>query len=660
METLQLLLHGFNVAFQPINLLYCFVGVLAGTLIGVLPAIGPPAAVALLLPSVYSLNPVSAIIMLAGINYGAMYGGSTTSILVNVPGEGCSVVTCLDGYQMAKKGRAGPALGIAAFGSFIAGNMSILGLMLFAPTLARMALRLGSPEYFTLMVLSLTMVSYMVRGSMVKALMMVAWGLILSTVGIDIISGKFRFTYNLLFLQDGIHVVPLLIGLFGLREVLFSFETTLKGELLTTKIKGLFPTLQDWKDSIKPILRGGTLGFFMGILPGITPMVPTFISYGMEKKLSKHPEKFGTGAIEGVAGPEACNNAHVCGSQVPLFSLGIPTGPMSSMLLAALMIWGLTPGPQFIKNSPDLFWGLIASMYLGNAMLLVLNLPLIPLWVMVLRIPFVLLNILILIFCIIGSYSIFNEMGDLYLVFILGLAGFLAKKFAYEPAPLILGFILGPMIETSLRQTLIFSRGSFGTIITRPISGTLLAVTLIIAISAIFRGRKIGAEDTEKNENVEKEGSLQWDRITGLFGVLFGMYIIKEGVALDIGGIHQPGPGFFPFFGGTLLAVFSTVLLFRVLVKLRAKGSKARGEREKRPWTVVYAYIGFIVYSLIFEWLGFILSTFFLVIFLFRLLERKKWWSVLITAAFVVSSAYTVFNVFLSCDLPNGILDAFF
>jgi putative tricarboxylic transport membrane protein len=659
MDTLQFLLHGFGVAFQPINLFYCFVGVLAGTLVGVLPAIGPPAAVALLLPTVYYLNPVGAIIMLAGINYGAMYGGSTTSILVNVPGEASSVVTCLDGYQMALRGRAGPALGISAFGSFIAGNISIIGLMLFAPTLARMALRLGSPEYFTLMVLSLTMVSYMVRGSMVKALMMVAWGLILSTVGMDLITGKFRFTYNILFLQDGIHVIPLVIGLFGLREVLSSFETTLKGELLTDKIKGFLPTLQDWKDSIKPILRCGILGFFMGILPGITPMVPTFISYGLEKKLSKHPEKFGTGVIEGVAGPEACNNAVVCGSQVPLFSLGIPTGPMNSMLLAAFMIWGLTPGPQFIKNSPDLFWGLIASMYLGNVMLLVLNLPLIPLWVRVLRIPFVLLNILILVFCIIGSYSIFQAMGDIYLLFVLGLVGFLAKKYAYEPAPLILGFILGPMIETSLRQTLILSRGSFGTMISRPISAFFLAVTLLIALSAIFRKRKIATEDTEKKEQSEEKGTLKGDRIIGPFGLLFGLYVIKESLALDIGGIHKPGPGFFPLFGGTLLAVFSAVLLFRVLATMRATGYKAHGKKEKPRWAAAYVYIGLIIYSLIFERLGFILSTFLLVIFLLRLLEPKKWWHMLLTAAIVASSAYTVFNVFLKSDLPKGILSVF-
>lgn len=662
METFQFLLHGFSVALQPMNLFYCFVGVLCGTLVGVLPAIGPPAAVALLLPTAYHLNPVGAIIMLAGINYGAMYGGSITSILINVPGEAASIMTCLDGYQMALKGRAGPALGIAAYGSFIAGTLSIIGLMLFAPTLARMALHLGSPEYFTLMVLSLTMVSYMVRGSMAKALMMVACGLILSTVGMDAITGKFRFTYNTMFLQDGIHVVPLVIGLFGLSEVLSSFEKTIKGELLKTKIKGYLPTLQDWKDSIKPILRGGALGFFMGILPGITPMVSTFISYGIEKKLSKHPEKFGTGVIEGVAGPEAANNAVTCGSQVPLFSLGIPTGPMGAMLLSAFMIWGLTPGPQFIKNSPDLFWGLIASMYLGNVLLLILNLPLIPLWVRVLRIPFVLLSILILIFCIIGSYSIYQEMGDIYLLFILGLVGFLAKKFAYEPAPLILGFILGPMIETALRQSLILSNGSFSTFINRPISVVLLAITLLIAISAIFQKRKeIAGEHAEENDISEKGGTFKWDRITAPFGLFFGLYIIKESFALNIGGFHQPGPGFFPLFGGILLAVFSAVLLFHVLVPFRAIGSMARGEKEKpRCRSVVYAYIGFIIYSLIFEWLGFILSTFLLVIYLLRILQPRKWWSIILTAAIVATSAYTVFNVLLKSELPMGILGLFF
>ena len=501
MEAFGHLMHGFAVALQPSYLFFCFVGVLAGTLVGVLPAIGPVAAVALLLPATYHLDPISAIIMLAGINYGAMYGGSTTSILVNVPGESSSVVTCFDGYPMALQGRAGPALGIAAFGSFIAGTLSIFGLMLFAPVLGRAALRFSSPEYFSLMVMSLMLVTYMARGSMIKSLIMVAWGLILSTVGMDTLTGQLRFTFDSMFFQDGVHIIPLIIGLFGLREVFNNFQETFKGELLKTKIKGFLPSLQDWKDSILPIFRCGIFGFFMGILPGVSPMVPTFISYGIEKKLSKHPERFGKGAIEGVAGPEACNNATVCGTQVPLFSLGIPTNTMNTMLLAAFMIFGLTPGPQFIKNSPDLFWGLIASMYLGNAMLLVLNLPLIPLWIRVLRIPPILLNCIILIFCIIGAYSLNQETNDIYLLIVSGLVGFVSKKLGYECAPLILAFILGPKIEISLRQSLIMSEGSFTILATRPISAFFLAVALFVTVSSVVgltKGRLKNTIDSEE------------------------------------------------------------------------------------------------------------------------------------------------------------------
>ncbi|OGP59475.1 MAG: transporter [Deltaproteobacteria bacterium RBG_13_52_11b] len=501
MEAFGHLMHGFAVALQPNHLFFCFVGVLAGTLVGVLPAIGPVAAVALLLPTTYHLDPISAIIMLAGINYGAMYGGSTTSILVNVPGESSSVVTCFDGYPMALQGRAGPALGIAAFGSFIAGTLSIFGLMLFAPALGRAALRFSSPEYFSLMMMSLVLVTYMGRGSMIKSLMMVAWGLILSTVGMDVLTGQLRLTYDRMFFQDGVHIIPLIIGLFGLREVFNNFQATFQGELLKIKIKGFLPTLQDWKDSILPILRCGVFGFFMGILPGVSPMVPTFISYGIEKRLSKHPERFGKGAIEGVAGPEACNNATVCGTQVPLFSLGIPTNTMNTMLLAAFMIFGLTPGPQFIKDSPDLFWGLIASMYLGNAMLLVLNLPLIPLWVRVLKIPPILLNVIILIFCIIGAYSLNQEVNDVYLLFVFGLVGFVSRKLGYEAAPLILAFILGPKIEISLRQSLIMSEGSFAILVTRPISAFFLVVTLFILTSAIIGLKKKRLKDKVDSED---------------------------------------------------------------------------------------------------------------------------------------------------------------
>lgn len=660
METFQYLLHGFSVALRPINLFYCFVGVLGGTLVGVLPAIGPVAAIALLLPTAYYLDPVGAIIMLVGVQYGAMYGGSTTSILVNVPGESSSVVTCLDGYPMALQGRAGPALGIAAFGSFIAGTLSIVGLMLFAPTLARMALHLGSPEYFALMTMALTIVTYMARGSMIKAMIMIAWGLILSTVGMDMFTSKFRFTYHLLSLQDGIQVIPLVIGLFGLREVLNNFQAPFQGELLTTRIKSFLPTLQDWKDSIIPIFRGGVLGFFMGILPGISPMVPTFISYGVEKKLSKHPERFGSGAIEGVAGPESCNNAAVCGTQVPLFSLGIPTNVSNSLLLAALIIFGMNPGPQFIKNYPDLFWGLIASMYIGNAMLLVLNLPLIPLWIKVLKIPFILLNILILIFCMIGAYSLNHQSRDIYLLIIFGLVGFLTKKLAYEPAPLILAFILGPMIEKALRQSLLFSNGSFNLFVTRPIAAMFLAITVFIIITAIITAQRKVGKLTEKAEGIAEGGTLKGDEISSLFGVLFGIFVIFESFRLDFGGFHQPGPGFFPTAGATLLIVLSSILLFRsIMGSSRATGRTTRGKIE-RPRLAVYAFAGILVYTLIFEWFGFILSTFLLVIFLLRLLNPQKWWVTFLTAGIISFSAYAVFDVLLKSGLPRGLVDVFF
>ncbi len=417
-------LSGLTIALQPSNLFYCFIGVLLGTLVGVLPGVGVAAAVALLLPATYHLNPMPAIIMLCGIANGALYGGSTTSILVNVPGEAAAVATCLDGYQMAKKGRAGPALGIAAFGSFIAGTVSIVGLMFLAPTLARAALKFGSPEYFSLMLMSMLMVTYLVRGSMVKALIMLGVGLVLGTIGLDPVSSRERFVYGLRPLADGIGIIPVVIGLYGVTEILETIGSSIKTEVFEKKIKGYWPNRQDWKDSGAPIARGTLFGFLMGIFPGITPMIPAFLSYGIEKRLSKHPERFGTGVIEGVAGPESCNNAAVVGGFVPLFGLGIPCTPYAAMLLGALMIFGLQPGPTLIKNNPTFFWGIIASMYLGNVMLLVLNLPLIPIWVRVLRIPYTLLSTLILIICFLGSYSINNNIYDVVFTFGFGAFGF--------------------------------------------------------------------------------------------------------------------------------------------------------------------------------------------------------------------------------------------
>jgi putative tricarboxylic transport membrane protein len=388
MDIFKDLLLGFGVAVQPINLLYCFFGVLIGTLVGVLPGVGPASALSLLLPVTFYVPPVSTIILLAGITYGAMYGGSTTSILVNIPGEAASVVTCLDGYQMARNGRAGPALGISAFGSFIAGTITIFLLIFLAPTLAGFALRFGPPEYFTLMVLGLSIMVYLARGSMINALIMVCFGLILGTVGLDQMTGVPRFVYKSITLMDGVGLIQVVIGLFGVSEVLINVEATFKREIFKTKVKGLFPNLDDWRRSIGPIGRGTFLGFFLGIIPGMSVVIPTFVSYVVEKKLSKHPEKFGTGMIEGVAGPEAANNAASTGTLVPMLSLGIPTGAATALLLGALMIHGLRPGPLLIQEAPQVFWGLVASLYIGNVMLLVLNLPLIGLWVKILKIPY--------------------------------------------------------------------------------------------------------------------------------------------------------------------------------------------------------------------------------------------------------------------------------
>jgi putative tricarboxylic transport membrane protein len=482
--------YGFQVALQPLNLLHCFFGVLVGTLVGVLPGLGPGAAIALLLPVTFHVNPVSASIMLAGIYYGAMYGGSTTSILVNIPGESASVVTCLDGHQMALKGRAGPALGIAAFGSFIAGTFAVVALTFVGPLLAGIALEFGPPEYVGLMIVGITVLTFLSSGSMVKALIMAGIGLMLSGVGMDTISGKYRFTFGIPSLLDGITLVPVAMGLFGVSEVLSNLETQIKRSILTAPLQNLFPTRKDWADSIGAILRGAVLGFLLGIVPGGGAIVASFASYAVEKKVSKHPEEFGKGAIAGVAGPEAANNAGAGSSFIPLLTLGIPSNGVMAIFLGALMIHGLQPGPLLMTKAPDLFWGTIVSMYIGNGMLLVLNLPLIPMWVKVLKVPYYLLYPLILLFCLIGSYSIENDMADVVSMLIFGLLGFLMKKFQYEGAPLILALVLGQRLETSFRRSLIMSRGDFSIFVTRPISLGFLIVAVLLLIVPIITQRK--------------------------------------------------------------------------------------------------------------------------------------------------------------------------
>lgn len=501
MENLSYLITGLGIALQPLNILYCFIGVFLGTLVGVLPGIGPAGAIALLLPMTFKAPAVSTIIMLCGISYGAQYGGSTTSILVNVPGEPSSVVTCLDGYMMARKGRAGPALGIAAFGSFIAGTGAIFGLAFLAPTLAEFSLRFGPPEYFGVMIFGMTVLIYLARESMAKALMMGFLGIILSCVGFNQTTGSLRFAYGIMALRDGVGLVQVVVGLFGVSEILITLEKGVRKTIVETEIKGLLPTLKDWKDSIFPIIRGTIIGFFMSVIPGLAVVIPTFISYTVEKKISKHPEQFGTGVIEGVAAPESANNAGVCGGLVPLLSLGIPTGATPALLFGALMIHGISPGPLFITESPQIFWGLIGSMYIGNVMLLALNLPLIGIWVRVLKIPYAVLFALILFFCLIGSYTIDNNLTDMLIMIIFGIVGYMMKKFDFEAASLVLGLVLGPMIEDALTRSLIMSKGSVLIFFQRPISMAFMGITLLMLLSPIFTRKRLAEEIMKKSDN---------------------------------------------------------------------------------------------------------------------------------------------------------------
>jgi putative tricarboxylic transport membrane protein len=481
MDILAGLAQGFAVALQPINLLYCFIGVFIGTLVGVLPGIGPVSAMSLLLPVTLSGTPESGIIMMAGIYYGSMYGGSTTSVLVNIPGEAASVVTCLDGHAMARQGRAGPALGIAALGSFAAGTFALVALMLVAPALARVAIAFGPPEYFSLMVLGLTVLSFLSQGSMAKSLLMAAVGVVLGLVGIDQITAQPRLTFDRLELLDGIGLVPIVMGLFGVAEILANLEQELKREVIKARIGGLWPSMQDWAESKWAIVRGTLLGFFLGILPGGGAVIASFASYAIEKKISKTPERFGQGAIEGVAAPEAANNAAAGGAFIPLMTLGIPPNVVMALLLGAFIIHGLQPGPLLMIQRPDVFWGIVASMYIGNAMLLVLNMPLIGIWVQVLKLPYRILFPLILMFCIVGVFASGNATFDVVLMVVFGVLGYLMRKFGYEPAPLVLAFVLGPMLENNLRKSLILSHGDFQIFIARPIS----AVCLLLAAAAL-------------------------------------------------------------------------------------------------------------------------------------------------------------------------------
>jgi putative tricarboxylic transport membrane protein len=500
MELLNHLALGFDTALSLQNLAYAFIGCLLGTLIGVLPGLGPATTIAMLLPITYTLQPIAALIMLAGIYYGAQYGGSTTAILVNLPGESSSVVTALDGYQMARQGRAGAALATAGISSFMAGCVATLVLAAFATPMSELAFNFGPAEYFSLMVLGLVGAVVLASGSLVKAIGMIMLGLALGLVGTDVNSGVARFSFDVPELTDGVNFVAVAMGVFGFAEIIANVEQRGHRETFTDRVTNLFPTREDFRRFVPAALRGTALGTVLGMLPGGGSVLSSFASYTLEKKISRRPGEFGRGAIEGVAGPEAANNAGAQTSFVPLLTLGIPSNVVMALMVGAMTIHNIQPGPQVMTSNPELFWGLIASMWIGNAMLIVLNLPLVGIWVKLLKVPYRFLYPAILVFCCIGVYSINNNVFDVFVTAAFGVAGYAFARCGMEPAPLLLGFILGPMMEENLRRALLLARGDFSTLVTRPLSASLLAATVamvaIVALPAIRKTREEAFQET--------------------------------------------------------------------------------------------------------------------------------------------------------------------
>jgi putative tricarboxylic transport membrane protein len=503
MQALHDLLLGFSVALSPSVLIYAVIGCVIGTLVGMLPGIGPLAGISLLLPATFGLNPIVAIVLLAGVYYGAMYGGSTTSFLMRIPGEAASVMTCVDGYAMTRQGRAGPALAIAALGSFIAGTLSVIALMALAPGLADIALRFGPPEYTGLLTFGLLMLGYMSTGSMLKTLAMAFFGLLLGMIGIDAMTGYTRFTFGVTALGDGVGIVPVAVGLFGLSEILLTAQSR-TGNVLKPRLRDLVPSKDELKASAAPIARGSALGFCVGIIPGSAHVISTFLSYGIERRVSNHPERFGHGAIEGVAGPESANNAAATGAFVPLLALGVPTSPITAVMIAAIIVHGITPGPLLIQQRPELFWGFIASMYVGNVVLLILNLPMVGLFVNLLRIPYHYLYPCIICLCILGVYSVSNNIVDVWIMLAMSALGYALRKFGFDLAPIALGLVLAPMVELSLRQSLTMSAGSYRIFIERPIAATLFALSAALLILAMIPSRTTS----------------KWRKVSGLSGNL--------------------------------------------------------------------------------------------------------------------------------------------
>ena len=505
-ETFQNLLLGFSVALQPSILVYAFIGCVVGTLVGMLPGVGPLAGISMLLPVTFGLNPIIAIVLLGGVYYGAMYGGSTTSILLRIPGEAASVMTCIDGYAMTQRGRAGPALAIAAIGSFVAGTLGVVGLMLLAPTLAEFALRFGPPEYTALLLLGFFILAFMTGGSMLKTLVMAASGLLLGMIGIDVMSGYTRFNFGLVELGDGIGIVPVAVGLFGISEILITAGQPVALKVQQPKLRELIPSREEFRLSVGPIARGSLLGFLIGIIPGSAHIISSFVSYGLERRLSKHPERFGQGAIEGVAGPESANNAAATGAFVPMMALGIPTSPVTAVMIAAIMVHGVLPGPTLINERPELFWGFVASMYVGNVVLLILNLPMVGVFVNLLRIPYSYLYPCIFAFCILGTYSVSNSVVDVWIMLAMGGIGYFLRKFGYDLAPVALGLVLAPMLELSLRQSLAMSAGDYTIFVTRPIALTMFVLGLVL-LAVSLKPLFIKGKDWRASVGLESERS---------------------------------------------------------------------------------------------------------------------------------------------------------
>lgn len=486
MESIMNLLSGFATALSSQNLLYCFIGVLLGTIVGVLPGLGGVTTMVLLLPLTYTMNSATAMIMLAGVYYGSMYGGSTTAILMNMPGESPAMVTTFDGYKMAKKGRAGAALAISAYGSFFAGTIGVVGIMLFSPFLANFALKFGPPEFFAISVLGFILLSNLTGKSFLRSLLMIFVGIMLGTIGIDPIAGYQRFTFKVTELSRGIELSVVTIAVFGLSEILLTAgEKHDAASLIKVKVRDMYPNEEELKRSVAPILRGSLIGFFIGLIPGPAAIMSTLASYAVEKKVSKHPEEFGQGAIEGVAGPESANNAASSGAFVPLLALGLPFAPAAAILLSGLTIQGITPGPLFITQNQGLFWALIASMYIGNVMLLILNLPLVPVFASLVKIPSRILLPIVTVISFCGAYSMNNSSFDLWLLIVFAIAGSVMKIAGFDAAPLIVGLVLGPEMESALRRSFVMTKGSFIKIITRPISGTILAIALVYLIFSL-------------------------------------------------------------------------------------------------------------------------------------------------------------------------------